>query len=1564
MSTRANLIKCRGLVTHGNELSRPEGSLRQAINVNVDEDGVVTPRRGFNDYGAATGGSESTSNITKQMMQYKDSLIRHYQDKLEFEDLSNTFQSVNGSYTELRTGIRIKSQEANSNLYFTTSSGVKKISAKSKSDLNADMVTDAGGIKAGYGFGTIVPTTGGFLPPQSKVAYRLLIGTKDANGNLIYGSPSARFVVTNFSEDIGSSEISTVEVLDANNISDNDYFTYANNSGKYVIYFNSDPDADPPQTADTIAGTYVRSSYIQTATPASDDPATAAILANAIATNIQNVEVAIDSTDNTKINITSTEEGDIEGLASNSNGTAIGIGTQDGSISEGSFANVQIVGVVPNGTTTDYFYQVYRTAFIEAAEGLTLNDIDPGDECNLVYEAAITEADIAAGEFSVLDNTPDSYRAANAPLYSNEITGEGILQSNEAPPIALDVELFRSSMFYANTKSRHSLQFDLVSVDNFISGSTRFIVGNDEVTRYYNFTGTKEVTELTVNESNETTEGSYILIESANNERVYYVWFDKGSDPSKNPEIPGAIGYRVVLSDANDTTPFSVADKIRLSLSDNSDISVEFPYSEWDSTVDYLDGDMVIYEGKIYEALSDNTNKQPDTEPEWSDQGDADTLIITHANNGYTKGVRLVDDWSSTKEYETGDKVLYGTNVYEALSDNVDKQPDTEPEWSDLGLYTAYITSEIGTGWAINVTTVGTGELSDTDDGGDILLSGLGSTAQAIDETARSLVKIISQDDLSPVNAYYLSTTEDLPGQILLENRSLEDRTFYIAIEENSDTEIGDEFSPAIPYSREMDEINITFEHTAIKLTNHGYSNEQQLFLSYLDESSLPSTGNTFSGIYNIEIIFNIWDLGTNYSTYDRVVYNSKVYLALQNNTNSQPDLNPLDWKDLGDDTDVFFISRESSSVELNINPIYSAIFSADVESDNAESPNRLFYSKINEPEAVPSINYIDVGPKDEEIRRIVALRDNLFVLKDDGIYIVSGTSAPNFSVRLLDNARILAPDSAVVLNNQIYCLTEQGVTVVTDSGAGVISRNIEDLIDEVTNRDFDFAPNTFGIAYENDRAYILFCPTTANDTSATQAFRYNIFERTWTIWEYEATCGLVMERDNKMYLGNGDRNYTSKERKNNNRTDQSDRDFLININSNGVQGTTVELSTLSDVKVSDVLVQEQLVTINYLNRRLLVKMDLFDTGVALGESGGVVSYSDTATANFYTPYPHRLENGSEWTIRIEEQVGLDIENSTITRTVTVIDDNNFTIEYDSTSRKINSAIFIDYFARTFMATTGDNIASKMEDLNYHLYLLTYYNADNGDLVQTWESVTNYNEGDKAEYNGLIYEALRANSNAIPDEVNSEDWKNITIITNKTFTNSNVRAQTELLVEQLNLAESITSTKTYKKPTTVYYEAYIKARDINRNQVELHAERPWIEGEIRVYKHFTQTIEWNPQHFGDPSALKQIRYVSIMFDQNNFYDAVAKFASDAAQAVKEVKFQGKGIGYWGDMPWADPNHYWGGVGNDIPFRNPVPRGKQKCRYLSLTFEHKNAREYFKIVGISGVVRAISDRAYR
>jgi hypothetical protein len=1317
MSQRANLIKCHGLVTNGSELSTPEGSLRKATNVNVDEDGVITPRRGLNDFGGATGGTESTANTIKQIIEYKNRIIRYYADKFEFEDENSDFQPVSGSFQEVLQNYRIKWEESNGNMYITTAEGIKKISLKNNSGMSSTStlnITDAGGIKGSDLFAVTVPATGGgFLPPQSKVAYRILFGTKDENNNLILGSPSARYVVTNYSDDVKVLEASSVKIDNAAGIANGDYFLLNTLELKYTVYFEVSGTATPPKKADTIGTTYIK---IQTGGSTAND-VVAAILANDLAANIPEITTEIDIGDNTKVIITNSEEGDIQDISEASGGTPniTVTKTNDGSVTVGNSANVEVTLTVPNNITTSYFYQIYRTAYIESVEGLELTDLDPGDEMNLVYESSILDSDITNGEISFVDNVPESFRASSAPLYTNQVTGQGILQSNEPPPISLDMELFRNSMFYANTKSRHRLQFNILSIDDFVSGSTRFIVGNEDTTRYYTFVGVAEDTTITAGTFADTANSSYILLNSSNNERKFYLWFDKDGTGT-NPEIEGRLGYRVSLTTG--MTQQEIVDAIYDALNDNFDFLIETVTNPFDT------GSTVA----------------------------ANQIRILHANNGSVDDITTITNTPAT---------------------------------------------DIGTGWSISVTTQGSGEDFDTEAGGDVLLSGLISVAQSIDETARSLVKTINRDSNSPVNAYYLSGSTDLPGIILLENKTLEDKQFYISIDEPANTSIGLEFSPEVPFSKPMERLQGTGPATKITLTGHGYSTGDEVFVSFLPDALDLDAPAEISGIFTITVV--------------------------DANSFTIPVAN-LVTIDSDDMTNGFLVDN-------------SAIFTADLESDNLESQNRLYFSKVNEPEAVPIVNYIDVGGKDAEIWRILALRDNLFVLKEDGVFIVSGTSAPNFSVRLLDNTRIIAPDTARVLNNQIYCLTEQGIVTITDSGVGIISGGIENLIDAFANHRVDYKLLSFGIAYENDRAYIMFAPTKTTDTYATQAFRYNIFERTWTRWEIDANCGYVATRDDRLYLGSSTRNYLMQERKNSNRTDHADREFTRTISEGTVVENKMVISSLTDVKTSDVITQTQLVTITYVNNRLLNKMDKFDSGI-------VPPISSTM--------------------------------------------------YDS-----------------FKVSAGDDIAEKLQNLNDYLVTL--------------------------------------------DAVN---------ITAKVFNSTNYRTLTETLVDELNFPDTITSIKSYKKPETVVYEAYITEVDVQTNEITVHTARPFLEGEIMVYKHFDKEIEWNPQHFGDPSALKQVREISIMFDQNNFNDAIAKYASDVAQDFEEVPFKGKGIGYFGDMPWSDPNHFWGGDGNDIPFRDIVPRTKQRCRYLSLAFVHENAREYFRILGISGVVRAVSSRAYK
>jgi hypothetical protein len=1221
MSQRANLIKCAGLITNGSELSRKEGALNKATNINVDENGVITPRRGFNDYGNAT--DEVTSKPVKQLFEYKQRLFRHFEDQIQFEDENGIFQDIAGSYTELREGYRIKYQESKSNMYFTTEEGIKRISIEKQSGLSSTstvVVEQAGVPKAAYMEGTANVTVGGFLPAQSKVSYRFLFGRKDNNNNLLLGSPSARHVISNIEDKTVTYQSSDLTINHSTTpIVDGDYIVISSLNSKHTFYFNvSGGTVNPPYTSDTFGTTFVEVNI----SSAANDNIKAAVLANSISSSVSTYNVTLPGSSNI-VSILSNEEGTPDPvIISGAVGSVVESNVVVGDLEQGESANCDLTLIIPSDITTDYFVQVYRTATISAVEGLDLDDIDPGDECNIVYEKGLTQPDIDAGEFTFTDTTPESFRASGAPLYTNEITGEGILQSNDPPPIALDMALFRNSMFYANTKSAHRSEFDIISVDNFVNDSTRIIVGNSTITRYY---------------------------------------------------------------------------------------------------------------------------------------------------------------------------------------------------------------------------TAAAAELADTDEGGDFLLSTSVSVGQAIDETARSIVKVINQDSQSPVNAFYLTGADDLPGQLLFEARDLTDDTIYVGVEEDSFPAIGGEFSPELPVSKQIERLRGNTDNTIITLTGHGFTTGDQKFISFLNESTVYSDTDTY-------FLGNI------------VSFNDEYHECIDDNagagiTGVDP-TNLTNWQSISYLPDSFSGVYTITALDANeftieiplvdtidsagVNPFLvdnSAIFSPDFESDNLEVQNRIYFSKVSEPEAVPIANFIDVGAKDEEIKRILALRDNLFVLKDDGIYIVSGTSAPNFSVRLLDNTRILAPDSAVVLNNQIYCLTEQGITVVTDSGAGVISRGIENRIDDIINSRFDYISNTFGISYENDRAYILFMPENDTDTSAVQAYRYNIFERTWSRWEYNATCGLVAERDTRLYLGDGSRNYVSQERKNFDRTDQADREFIIQISADGVNQDEITISNTDDVEAGDVITQTQEISINYINNRLLRRMDVFDTGI--------------------TP-----PSGS-----------------------TMVD--------------------------SFSVAQGDNMVEKFQAINDHLY-------------------------------GL-------------DPVN---------ITDKTVTISTLLDDVNTLVDELNVTETITKLKDYKKPETVVYEAYIKSVDVVTNVITIHAERPFLRGDITVYKHFTQIVEWSPQHFGDPSALKQVREVTMIFDQNNFYDAIAKFGSDVDQALTEVAFQGKGIGYWGDMVWSNPNAYWGGEGNDIPFRTMVPRGKQRCRYITLVFEHSNAREDFRLLGVSGVVRPISSRGYR
>ena len=347
--------------------------------------------------------------------------------------------------------------------------------------------------------------------------------------------------------------------------------------------------------------------------------------------------------------------------------------------------------------------------------------------------------------------------------------------------------------------------------------------------------------------------------------------------------------------------------------------------------------------------------------------------------------------------------------------------------------------------------------------------------AQNVDDTAKSLVRVINRQSSGLVYAFYLSgdVENDLPGKILLEARDVGQEQFRLLVENEDNT--GDSFNPALP------DVSSTFSET----------------------------------------------------------------------------------------------------------------------SDNEVAPNRVFYSKTQQPEAVPLVNYTDIGPRDKKILRILSLRDSLFVLKEDGVYRISGDSPRNFQVTLFDNSTTCrAPDTAAILNNQIYMLSDQGVATISDTGISIVSRPIENLLLPLMSSSYtNFTTASFAVGYESDRAYLVWTVSKPSDTVATQCFRFNVFTSTWTTWDMTKVSGVVNSENARLYLGASDIYHIEEERKDYGRLDHADRESEVTIPLSSLDGTTIALGSLFGIEVGDVLVQTQYLTLAQFNR-LLKRLDS-DNGVA-----------------------------------------------------------------------------------------------------------------------------------------------------------------------------------------------------------------------------------------------------------------------------------------------------------------------------------------------------------------------------
>lgn len=236
------------------------------------------------------------------------------------------------------------------------------------------------------------------------------------------------------------------------------------------------------------------------------------------------------------------------------------------------------------------------------------------------------------------------------------------------------------------------------------------------------------------------------------------------------------------------------------------------------------------------------------------------------------------------------------------------------------------------------------------------------------------------------------------------------------------------------------------------------------------------------------------------------------------------------------------------------------------------------YCSKYLQPEAVPTSNTISVGNPDFEWYRCLPLRNSVIVLKADGLFQLTGTTFP-FTVTTLDTGTILtAPESPAVMNNQVFAYTNQGVVGITETGPGILSRPIENILQRISSYLYlQFPVVTFGTAYETDRKYLMSTISTEdNYKQATVQYVYDTITESWTTYTYPVAVWDLLESptEHRLYAASADSSiaYVLQERKTFTRLDFADIEWPTTITA--FNGLTVTVSSTAEAQVGWSLAQ------------------------------------------------------------------------------------------------------------------------------------------------------------------------------------------------------------------------------------------------------------------------------------------------------------------------------------------------------------------------------------------------------
>lgn len=1425
-------ISARGLNSQPNQLGVEDGSLTVAKNVVINRDNVVESRRGFSIYGNSFG---TSSDRAKQLINYKERVLRHYASTLQFDDGTGNFQSFAGSYLETETGLRIKSIEANGNLYFTTSNGIQKISARTADDFRtaAGYITQAGAVKAVDAQATVKYNYGdvsSFFVQDSAIAYKIVWGYRDLNNNLFLGVPSQRIELYNSMLTLMLQDYPRIlSALDnigtaGSLIDDQDYvdtlklpFTasaselrtnllaLAAKIDNDIVYADND---GAPTGAPLEINTATITAGVATITFASGDPSTYLNAGSKIflsgfspASGTLDGGQTVATVNATEITFNTAASGAVTvdpaaTIVSNEYRSIVQPGTPDVPATHDQLVeiqdymsfiierlNLEPVTVIPAPAATAYI----ETLAITTASTVLLNITIPEDINSSyffqIYRSAVFTATgpaVLATDVFPNDELQLVYEAY--PTAAEVLAGRIVVED-------IVPDAFRGANLYTNASTGEGIlqANDVPPFAKDINVFKNSVFYANTRTRQRKTLSLLGVQTMIDDYNNGTVPTLTVATATGYNTYTFVVGevetFDITTVPGASLAASGTASYFDVWS-ANDTNAYRFYYKIGTAVA---------PAAVGKTLVEII-ADASDTDDRIAERTRDAFNI---LNASFAASNVNETVFVTCTEEGYT----------------------------------------TDPD-------------DGTSGFIIIVTNQGTGESAALK---QVLLSSDVSPARAVDLTANSLVRVINQNTSESIYAFYTSGAQEVPGQMLFEGRGLNDGQFYL-VSNNDNT--GNSFSPSIGPSTTITTIATGSPTTNLvtTATPHGLQNLQTIVIS--GSNSTPSIDG-----------------------YQQITYVSPTTFRVNATITIAGTRGGL----------VSTFNSESSS--------------------NEESPNRVYYSKLQQPESVPILNYFDVGARDKEILRIFPLRDSLFVLKEDGLYRISGEGIP-FNLGLFDSSCIVvAPDSVSSMDNVIYVWTRQGVSSITESGVRNVSRPIDSDLLPLSSVNYPgFKTATWGLGYESDKSYTVFTVSGTQDTYATVGYKYNSLTNSWTTIAKDYICGVIETTTDEMYVGVGDINNIEKERKTFTREDYADREYLFNLQDSRYLNKVISLDSVQNIEAFDVFVQDQTLSIYEFNV-LLNKLDL-DPGIPSDDYSSTLSLSPGAN----------LRDGL---ISLAQK--LDGDGLSFTNYESRIADKSGTITAIEAGTSIITSANHGLFTGREVLLSGTNSIPTV----------------NGNYIVT---------------------VLDANRFSIDADVVTPGTAGTFSTVNGSF--DDIRVSYNLIIENLN-ADSTVAFNGYRENTiNTKQEILIISVDRVAKRITLAAELDYVVGEFIVYKSIDCELQYSPNTFGgDPVTLKHMREAQFMFETLAFTRGIMSFATDLLPKFEQVMFNADGNGRFGFEDFGEG--FFGGASHSAPIRTYIPRKCQRCRYMVIKFNHRVAREKWSLFGITVTGETeLSTRAYR